>query len=237
MKSAYVSLWYTQFRKLRALKGSDLLLCNDTEFDLHLVILNTLHWQLPFHSTLVTILINKSWETRLPKRLKCTIVVCSRNHAYVDIELWLISCRHSPFVLSRRKVDIRRLLVNICTRCLCNFNTEVLKNKPRGGKYRLIHRVPRFSSHAFWSRDRLKLFRLFQWRSHNLQLEGLLKTMCWLVVFNVTSTADERYDRCHAWNSERSPFRITWFHIFCKELFIVLGVHWLDFNILLMLSV
>ena len=54
MKSDYVSLWYTQFRKLRASKGSDLLLCNDTEFDLHLVILNTLHWQLPFHSTLVT---------------------------------------------------------------------------------------------------------------------------------------------------------------------------------------
>ena len=38
MKSDYVSLWYTQFRKLRASKGSDLLLCNDTEFDLHLVI-------------------------------------------------------------------------------------------------------------------------------------------------------------------------------------------------------
>ena len=54
MKSDYVSLWYTQFRKLRASKGSDLLLCNDTEFDLHLVILNTLHWQMPFHSTLVT---------------------------------------------------------------------------------------------------------------------------------------------------------------------------------------
>ena len=35
------------------------------------------------------------------------------------------------------------------------------------------------------------------------------------------------------------PFdaRSTWFHILCKELFIVLGVHWLDFNILLMLSV
>ena len=43
MKLDYVSLWYTQFRKLRASKGSDLLLCNDTEFDLHLVILNTLH--------------------------------------------------------------------------------------------------------------------------------------------------------------------------------------------------
>ena len=53
MKSDYVSLWYTQFRKLRASKGGGLLLCNDTEFDLHLVILNTLHWQLPFHSTLV----------------------------------------------------------------------------------------------------------------------------------------------------------------------------------------
>ena len=137
MKSDYVSLWYTQFRKLRASKGSDLLLCNDTEFDLHLVILNTLHWQLPFLSTLVTrrpylghdnwrlryrffshykvpltiryslkrlrkrrsknlikfpqvyiafvlqyvhcfkknhtYWLNKSWETRLPKRLKCTI--------------------------------------------------------------------------------------------------------------------------------------------------------------------
>ena len=54
MKSDYVSLWYTQFRKLRASKGSDPLLCKDTEFDLHLVILQTLHWQLPFHSTLVT---------------------------------------------------------------------------------------------------------------------------------------------------------------------------------------
>ena len=54
MKSDYVSLWYTQFRKLHALKGSDLILCNDTEFDLHQVILNTLHWQLPFHATLVT---------------------------------------------------------------------------------------------------------------------------------------------------------------------------------------
>ena len=54
MKSDYVSLWYTQFRKLRASKGRDLLLCNDTEFDLHLVILDILHWQLPFHSTLVT---------------------------------------------------------------------------------------------------------------------------------------------------------------------------------------
>ena len=138
MKSDYVSLWYTQFRKLRASKGSDLLLCNDTEFDLHLVILNTLHWHLPFHSTLVTrgrrpylghdnwscatcfshykvpltfrhswkrlrklrsknlikfpqvyiafvlqcahcfekyntYWLNESWETRLPKRLKCTI--------------------------------------------------------------------------------------------------------------------------------------------------------------------
>ena len=145
MKSDYVSLWYTQFRKLRASKGGDLLLCNDTEFDLHLVILNTLHWQLPFHSTLVTrcpylghdnwrqryryfshykvpltfryswkrlrksrsknlikfpqvyiafvlqyvhsfeknntYWLNKSWETRLPKRVKCTIVVIS---AYVD---------------------------------------------------------------------------------------------------------------------------------------------------------
>ena len=39
MKSDYVSLWYTQFRKLHASKGGDLLLCNDTEFDLHLVIL------------------------------------------------------------------------------------------------------------------------------------------------------------------------------------------------------
>ena len=39
MKSDYVSLWYTQFRKLRASKGRG----NDTEFDLHLVILNTLH--------------------------------------------------------------------------------------------------------------------------------------------------------------------------------------------------
>ena len=44
----------TQFWKLRALKGSDLNLCNDTDFDLHLVILNTSYWQLPFHSTLVT---------------------------------------------------------------------------------------------------------------------------------------------------------------------------------------
>ena len=43
MKSDYVSLWYTQFGKLRASNGSDLLSCNDTEFDLHLVILNTLH--------------------------------------------------------------------------------------------------------------------------------------------------------------------------------------------------
>ena len=34
MKSDYVSLWYTQFRKLRASKGSFSLLCNDTEFDL-----------------------------------------------------------------------------------------------------------------------------------------------------------------------------------------------------------
>ena len=25
-------------------------------------------------------------------------------------------------------------------------------------------------------------------------------------------------------------FRSTWFHILCKELFIVLGVHWLDFT-------
>ena len=33
------------------------------------------------------------------------------------------------------------------------------------------------------------------------------------------------------------PESLTWFHILCKELFIVLGVHWLDFNILLMLSV
>ena len=137
MKSDYVSLRYTQFRKLRASKGSDLLLCNDTKFDLHLVILNTLHWQLPFHSTLVTrrpylghdnwrlryrfffhykvpltfryswkrlrkrryenlikfpqvyiafvlqyvhcfeknhaCWLNESWETRLPKRFKCTL--------------------------------------------------------------------------------------------------------------------------------------------------------------------
>ena len=34
MKSDYVSLWYTQFRELRASKGGDLLLCNDAEFDL-----------------------------------------------------------------------------------------------------------------------------------------------------------------------------------------------------------
>ena len=34
MKSNYVYLWYTQFRKLPASKGSDLLLCNDAEFDL-----------------------------------------------------------------------------------------------------------------------------------------------------------------------------------------------------------
>ena len=54
MKSDYVSLWYTQFRKLRASKGGDLLLCNDTDFDLHLVILNKLHRRLPFHSILVT---------------------------------------------------------------------------------------------------------------------------------------------------------------------------------------
>ena len=54
MKSDYVSLWYTQFRKLRASKESVLHLCNDTEFHLHLVILNTLYRQLPFHSTLVT---------------------------------------------------------------------------------------------------------------------------------------------------------------------------------------
>ena len=140
MKSDYVSLWYTQFRKLRASKGSDLLLCNDTEFDLHLVILNTLHWQLPFglpfntgHPSAVPrsrqlkgalhvfshykvpltfrhswkrlrkrrsknlikfsqvyiefvlqyihcfeknnkYWLNELWETRLPKRLKCTIV-------------------------------------------------------------------------------------------------------------------------------------------------------------------
>ena len=140
MKSDYVTLWYTQFRKLRASKGSDLLLCNDTEFDLLLVILNTLHWQLPFHSTLITrrpylghdnwrlrysffpfkvpltfrhswkrlrkrrsknlikfpqvyiafalqyaryfeknniYWLIESWETRLPKRLKCTIVAVS----------------------------------------------------------------------------------------------------------------------------------------------------------------
>ena len=138
MKSDYILLWYTQFRKLRASKGSDLHLCNYYEFDLHLVILNTLHWQLPFHSTLVTrrpylghdnwrlryrffphykvpltfryswkrlgkrrcknlikfpqvyiafvlqyvhcfeknstYWLNESWETRLPKRLKCTVV-------------------------------------------------------------------------------------------------------------------------------------------------------------------
>ena len=143
MKSDYVSLWYTlsQFRKLRASKGSDIILCNDTEYDLHLIILNTLHWQLPFHSTLVTrrpylghdkwrlryrffshykapltsryswkrlrkrrsknlikfpqvyiafvlwyvhcfekkntYWLNESWKTRLPKRLKCTIVAVS----------------------------------------------------------------------------------------------------------------------------------------------------------------
>ena len=43
------------------------------------------------------------------------LVVCSRKHAYVDIELWLISCRQSPIfelplVLSRRKVVIRQPL-------------------------------------------------------------------------------------------------------------------------------
>ena len=50
MKSDYVSLWYTQFRKLRASKGSDPLLCNDTEFDLHLVILNALTTAVPFNT-------------------------------------------------------------------------------------------------------------------------------------------------------------------------------------------
>ena len=53
-KSHYVSLWYTQFRKMRASKGGDLLLCNDTNFELHPVILNTSHLQLPFYSMLVT---------------------------------------------------------------------------------------------------------------------------------------------------------------------------------------
>ena len=43
MKSHDVSLWYTQFRKMRASKGGDLLLCNDTDFDLHQPILNTSH--------------------------------------------------------------------------------------------------------------------------------------------------------------------------------------------------
>ena len=209
MKSDYVSLWYTQFRKLRASKGSDLLSCNDTEFDLgsiqtgranvkttasllynflmwrgrsecsdwltcvpnqarsvlrrhfdadasglnrplHLVILNALRWQLPFHSTLVTrrpylghdnwrlryrffphykvpltfryswkrlrkrrsknlikfhqvsisfVLqyvhcleknnthwLNESWETQLPKRLKCTIISIPDPH-YLSISI------------------------------------------------------------------------------------------------------------------------------------------------------
>ena len=40
-----------------------------------------------------------------------------------------------------------------------------------------------------------------------------------------------------AGNAHSSGTRDTWPHILCKELFIVLGVHWLDFNISLMLSV
>ena len=43
MKSHYVPVWYTQFRKMLASKGGDLLLCNDTIFDLHQVVLNTSH--------------------------------------------------------------------------------------------------------------------------------------------------------------------------------------------------
>ena len=50
MKSHYVSLWYTQFRKMRASIGGDLLVCNDTNFDLHPVTLTTSHWQVPFYS-------------------------------------------------------------------------------------------------------------------------------------------------------------------------------------------
>ena len=39
---------------MRASKGGDLLLCNDTDFDLHIDILNTSHWQLLVYSVLVT---------------------------------------------------------------------------------------------------------------------------------------------------------------------------------------
>ena len=124
-------------------------------FDLHLVILNTLHWQLPFHSTLVTrrpylghdnwrlryrffshykvpltfryswkrlrkrrsknlikfpqvyiafvlqyvhcfekkntYWLNESWETRLPKRLKCTINY--PLNSCISVELNCIECR------------------------------------------------------------------------------------------------------------------------------------------------
>ena len=52
MKSDYVSLWYTQFRELRASIGSDRLLCNDSEFDLHLSYIEyiTLTTAVPFNT-------------------------------------------------------------------------------------------------------------------------------------------------------------------------------------------
>ena len=40
--------------QIACIERGGLLLCNDTDIDLHLVILNTLHSQLPSHSKMVT---------------------------------------------------------------------------------------------------------------------------------------------------------------------------------------
>ena len=65
MESDYVSKWNTQFRKLRASKGSDLLLCNHTDFDLDHVILNTslLTTAVSFNTGNPSA-VSRSWQTK-----------------------------------------------------------------------------------------------------------------------------------------------------------------------------
>ena len=75
MKSDYVSLWYTQFRKLRASKGSDLLLCNDTEFDLGSI-------QTGRDSVKLTAsLLHKKFEAARPVWMLRLINMCSKTSA------------------------------------------------------------------------------------------------------------------------------------------------------------
>ena len=146
MKSDYLSLWYTQFRKLRASKGSDLLLCNDTDFDLHLIILYKLHWRLPFHSILVTrrpylghdnwrlrymffshykvlLTIRYSWK-RLRKR--CSKNLIKFSQVYISFVLQYVHCfeKKNTYWLKeswKTRLSKRLKCTIVCTRLLKSF--------------------------------------------------------------------------------------------------------------------